>query len=419
MKKVLVVIGSYLPGFKAGGPVRSISNLTAGLSSEDYSFYILTLDHDFKERARYDVPINEWIPLGNSQVWYTRRLSLARTRRVILDLKPEIVYLNGFFSRWSINVLLLRWLRMIPAMGVVLATRGEFSPGALALKKTKKTAYLWLMSFWGLYHHILWHASAEREKQEIERVMARFPVGTERSSRKRSAIHVAAPIQVASDLPDQFDGSPTAGKLAKQPGRATFLFVSRVAAKKNVTGAIEMLFSLKGDVVFDICGPAEDPAYVAECRRLIAAAPPNVKVNYIGSLPHAEARKKFSEYHFFLFPTMGENFGHVIAESLSVGCPVVLSDQTPWVGLEKKGIGWDIPLDDKQEWQRALQQCVDMNNDRYSDMSIAASEYFNLWAQNGQMKQENIALLERSLTLNATDAPDNGAGGQMVDVNEG
>lgn len=397
MKKVLVVIGAYLPGFKAGGPVRSIANLVAGLGSEVYSFHVLTHDHDFKEKQRYDVPTNKWLPVGNSQVWYTNKLSLARTRRVICDLKPEIVYLNGFFSRWTFNVLLLRWLRLLPPIAVVLATRGEFSPGALSLKKTKKNAYLWLMSLWGLYRRILWHASAEREKQDIERVMARFAIGAKRFSRARSRIHVAAPIQVASDLPDSDDDLPDS-KLDKQKGRVSFLFVSRFAPKKNVHGAIEMLSGIKDDVTFDICGPVEGREYLAECNRLIAAMPPNVKINYLGSLPHEEAKAKFAEYHFFLFPTHGENFGHVIAESLSAGCPVIISDQTPWIGLEKQGVGWDIPLADKNEWQRILQKCVDMDSDEYAAMTTAARAYFEKWAQTGNMREQNIALLERSLT---------------------
>jgi glycosyltransferase involved in cell wall biosynthesis len=47
----------------------------------------------------------------------------------------------------------------------------------------------------------------------------------------------------------------------------------------------------------------------------------------------------------FFFPTRGENYGHVIAESLSVGTPVLISDQTPWRELSSDGLGWDLPLE--------------------------------------------------------------------------
>jgi glycosyltransferase involved in cell wall biosynthesis len=40
-----------------------------------------------------------------------------------------------------------------------------------------------------------------------------------------------------------------------------------------------------------------------------------------------------------VFPTLGENFGHVIAESLSASCPVICSDQTPWNDVLAAGGG--------------------------------------------------------------------------------
>ena len=47
----------------------------------------------------------------------------------------------------------------------------------------------------------------------------------------------------------------------------------------------------------------------------------------------------------FFFPAHGENYGHVIAEAMAAGCPVLISDQTAWRNLEEKGAGWDLPLD--------------------------------------------------------------------------
>ena len=41
----------------------------------------------------------------------------------------------------------------------------------------------------------------------------------------------------------------------------------------------------------------------------------------------------------FLFPTRGENFGHVVAEALSVGCPVLTTPTTIWTDLLTSGGG--------------------------------------------------------------------------------
>ena len=56
----------------------------------------------------------------------------------------------------------------------------------------------------------------------------------------------------------------------------------------------------------------------------------------------------------FLLPTGGENFGHAIFEALSCGVPVLISDQTPWRGLEALKAGWDLPLARPEAFVAAL-----------------------------------------------------------------
>ena len=83
----------------------------------------------------------------------------------------------------------------------------------------------------------------------------------------------------------------------------------------------------------------------------------------------------FQNYHLFFFPTLGENFGHVIIEALVAGCPILISDQTPWRNLETAGVGWDIPLDQPEKFTELLQQCVDMDNASMQEFSARAMEY--------------------------------------------
>ena len=77
---------------------------------------------------------------------------------------------------------------------------------------------------------------------------------------------------------------------------------------------------------------------------LIHKLPSNVTANYCGLLRPEQVKTVFSNYDLFFFPTRGENYGHVIAESLSVGTPVLISDQTPWLNLSEDFLGWDFSL---------------------------------------------------------------------------
>ena len=75
--------------------------------------------------------------------------------------------------------------------------------------------------------------------------------------------------------------------------------------------------------------------------------------------------KVFSSYDVFLFPTFGENYGHVIAEALMAGCVVITSDQTPWGELNLFDSGWDIPLKDKEIFTEKLEELYKMNTNNF------------------------------------------------------
>jgi glycosyltransferase involved in cell wall biosynthesis len=107
-------------------------------------------------------------------------------------------------------------------------------------------------------------------------------------------------------------------------------------------------------VLFDIYGPAEDGEYWNCCRQLMKRLPANVSVKYWGGVPSDQVASIIDRHDLLFLPTRGENYGHVIAEALSVGTPVLLSDQTPWRNLQADGMGWDIPLADSAGFAGAI-----------------------------------------------------------------
>jgi glycosyltransferase involved in cell wall biosynthesis len=339
-----VFVEYYLPGFKAGGPMRTVSALVKQLG-HDIDFHIITRDRDEGSNTPYpDVKPGEWKPVGNAVVRYltpeemtTRHLAAA-----IRDVKPHAVYLNSFFAPMSLRVLLARKFGALKGIPVMLAPRGELSQGALKLKSIKKRSFLRLALGTGLYRDVLFHASTEFESADIVRA-----VQSARSPR-------VARNPIAADLEARSDYSKT-------PGAARFVFLSRIARKKNLLLALERLRGANGAVVFDIYGPVIDAAYWQECQTALETMPANVTVTYRGAIAHERVSSTLAGYHFFLMPTANENFGHAIVEALLAGCPLVMSDQTPWRGLAQRGIGWDLPLDATAEWQRAIQACIDMD----------------------------------------------------------
>lgn len=119
---------------------------------------------------------------------------------------------------------------------------------------------------------------------------------------------------------------------------------------KNLDFAIQTLKSVQCKLQFDIYGPKEDTAYWAHCENLLNQLPTNITFNYCGNVLPQDVKDTFSRYDLFFFPTRGENYGHVIAESISVGTPVLLSDRTPWRTLEENDLGWVMPLDSPESF---------------------------------------------------------------------
>jgi glycosyltransferase involved in cell wall biosynthesis len=371
--------------------------MVASLAGSEFDFLVLTRDRDLTDAVPYSgVPIDVWTSVGKAKVFYTADHSLRNLRRLLVEVAPDVIYFNSFFSPFTIKVLLLRLLGGIPPAALVAAPRGELSPAALGIKAAKKKLFLKFAALVGLYRNLLWHASTTREKQEIEAALSQFRL--DRSAKRIEGIK----IHVASDFPGICGSDTIAGRLLeKQPGQVSLVFVSRISAIKNLATAIDLLCSVRGDIRFDIYGPMGDPGYWEECRAAIARAPDYISIRYLGAVPHEEAQNKFSEYHFFLFPTMSENFGHVIVESLSAGCPVIISDQTPWLDLERKRIGWDLPLRDRQRWQQILQYCVDMDAEAYRELSRRSVEFVREWISSSTIRDDNICLFRRAVAERA------------------
>jgi glycosyltransferase involved in cell wall biosynthesis len=96
-------------------------------------------------------------------------------------------------------------------------------------------------------------------------------------------------------------------------------------------------------------------------------------------------------------PTLGENFGHVFLEALAAGCPLIISDRTPWLRLDQKGIGWDLPLDKSDEWIEKLNLCIELDQLSYSHLSNNARQFAVSVLNDRKYEEDTLRVLDRSL----------------------
>lgn len=360
MKDILILAPYYLPGFKGGGPIRSISNLVHTLGNE-INFKIITSDRDLGDSIAYEKAQNEvWTKVGLAEVYYVtpEKFNLRYLRKIIKSTHYDFIYLNSFFNtNFSVIPILLSRMGIIPYKPIIVAPRGEFSPGALKIKKLKKELFIKSTKLVGLHNKVIWHATSEEEKTDITQIYGE-----------------GVPVRVAQNLPNIFENTEYQKK-EKKRGELKLVFLSRITEKKNLKGALTFLKGITGNITFDIYGPIENQNYWKTCQDVIESLPNNVQVNYMGQVNNNKVHLLFSNYNAFLFPTFGENYGHVIVESLLAGCPVIISDQTPWKNIEHEGAGWTIPLEKEETFISALNDIVHMDSERFQQLSRSASEY--------------------------------------------
>jgi glycosyltransferase involved in cell wall biosynthesis len=381
---ILTFADHYLPGYKAGGAIRTLANVVDRLGSE-FDFKIVTSDRDFADLEPYTgVHSTNWTRVEKAEVFYLSpdRRSICALRTLIRSTKHQALYLNSFFSfTFATKPLLLRRLGLISAVPVILAPRGELSAGAMALKATKKRIFLILAKMLRLHRGVIWQASSQYEAADIRRKFG-----------NRVQIVVAQDLPPLGRQPEVLDG-----RRSKQPGHLKLLFLSRISRKKNLHGALRMLGRLKGNVEFSLYGPVEDRRYWLECRELMGSLPPNIRVQYRGAVLHQDVPKIMGEHQFLFLPSLGENFGHVILEALLAGCPVLLSDQTFWRDLEAKGVGWDLPLDASERFEAVLQRMLMMNNEEYQLWSSRARDFAVSTSRDAAALEQNRALFKRAV----------------------
>jgi glycosyltransferase involved in cell wall biosynthesis len=384
-KKIFILADWFSPGFKAGGLVTALANLTRAVG-ERFELFVMTRDRDLGDLASYrGIAANEWREGENAKVYYTADFSFGNLRRQIERVQPDVLYLNSFFSSISVKTLLLRKLGLTAKVPVVIAPRGELSPGALAIKAGKKALYSRMAIRGGLYNGICWHASSDLESREIETFL-------ESNGQQNEA------IATASDIPS-FTWNTTESRLARRAksGSTRFVFISRISPKKNLLYALEALQTVPDEVEFDVFGPIDDASYWANCQRVIRTLPPNVTVRYRGAIARDDVASVLREHDFFLLPTQSENFGYAILEALAEGCPVLISDKTPWNDLAAQCAGWVMPLQERGVWAHAIAQCIAMDADTHAQMTARAREFVSAWLRRTNPAHETIEMFEAVL----------------------
>lgn len=358
---LIIFIDWFLPGYKAGGPIRSVKNLI-DLLHHDINLYLVTSDTDEGVDTPYaGIETGTWLDRGEYHIQYLDKdlQKASYYKGLIKERNYSAVYINSMFSpAFAIKPLIAAFQTN---KKVVLAPRGMLGPGALAIKPMKKQVFLKLFKVLGWHKKVTWHLTADSEVKEAKNIFG-----------KKIRYYNISNI---SGMPPEFYEKP------KRKNELKVFFLSRISYKKNLLSAINYLngISPEFNIQFSIIGPPEEQEYWKTCQEAFKSLPPHIEVNYHGSVKNEELPELLKDKHIMLLPTRSENYGHVIVEAWQNGCPVLISDQTPWRDLSSKKVGYDFSLSNTEQFVMGIENFAEMDAEEFITWSRSTYDHaFNL-----------------------------------------
>lgn len=371
--KVIVFVDWFYPAYKAGGPIKSVYNIIQTLKDK-FEFLVVSSKYDI-DQVELDVIENKLTSYQGIPIIYLSKKvnKVQKIKAIVKEFKPEFIYLNSMFSTYFTIIPLLLF-GANQRYKTIVAPRGMLGEGALRFKQTKKRVFIEFLKLIGLPKKITWHASTENEAIEIQ---------------QQFGANLA--IVIAQNIASVYERK--LNSLEKKKGFVKFCFVSRISRKKNLDYFLRVLDQIedKSSFIFDIYGPIEDQQYWEECLEF---ANFEESINYKGILHPVTINETLCNYHFFVLPSLNENYGHVIAESLISGVPVLISDQTPWRNLEENNAGFSLPLNNNRLWVEKIKELIAMEKTAYDKYLVDCKRYCQEFVFSEAVIAENKKLFE-------------------------
>lgn len=348
MKRIFILYPHYWPDFSAGGPVQSLFNLVEFFSDKS-DFHLISKIQNTDNKV---FNLNNWNKGKHGEnVYITNTLSYFLVIRLLFKVKPDVIFINGIFT--AVTTIPGILYGAITGTDMIISPRGMFQNWALQKKSFKKKIYLKLFRSL-MPKHSQWHATSEQEAKEI-----RLQFGKD------------VPIWIAPNIPRK-PVTVSSVKPRIEGDTLKIIFLSLINSNKNLEMVIDAIKSLKMNISLDIYGHIADEQYWKSCKSKINGLS---NIMYKGAVDSDQVQNIMSRYHFFILPTMGENFGHAIFDALSVGLPVIISKKTPWDNVEEFGAGFYCDEVSTTELVHLLEKMESLSTEQHSNLCIGALNY--------------------------------------------
>ena len=327
--KVIQIVPSVAA--ESSGPSYSVPALCQGLTSagcevslhflDDVPSQLIQVPYQVTSYPRRELGLKN---LGRSPAMLAGLMEAARTADIIHN--NSLWMMPNVYPSWVMQR--LRRKNLNSRLKLVTAPRGTLASWSLAKGKWKKRIFGSLFQYPALRLTDMFHATSEKEYEEIRALGYRQPV---------------AIVPIGMDIPevDVFNAEAQRSREA-EVRRKRVVFFGRLHKVKGVDRLVRAWGRVARDgwelvIAGPDCGMLEELKGLVADRRL-------PRVSFVGEI-NGHAKYAFlAGADIYVLPSDTENFGVTVAEALASGTPVIASQGTPWQGLERERCGRWVPV---------------------------------------------------------------------------
>lgn len=331
--KILQIVPSV--SLVYGGPSQMVLGLSSALAKAGADVTIITTDANGDTgQAPLAVPLATPIAQDGYHIIYFRCAPFQRYKfstKLLMWLAQhaqeyDIAHIHALFSPISSMAATVARQQGLP---YVLRPLGTLDPADLQKKQHLKQLYAAVLEKRNLAHAAAVHFTTQQEATVSER----FGVTTN---------DWIFPLGVV--LPRSTHACPRT-QLGIPPDRSVLLFMSRIDPKKGLDlliPALETLAAVGHEFDFVLAGGnPQDPAYENQIKQQIAHSQVADRAHILGFVSGSAKTAWLETADVFVLPSYYENFGIAVAEAMSVGTPVVISNQVHiWPEIQQANAGW-------------------------------------------------------------------------------
>tara|TARA_X000000950_G_scaffold88473_1_gene111381 strand:+ start:7358 stop:8458 length:1101 start_codon:yes stop_codon:yes gene_type:complete len=297
-EKILVSTPYFLPYTNFGGGCKTIVNQYLH-TFNDYDYTIFTRSYQKINTPR----------LNQKGIYYFKNYISLLTKAFLIDLKKfKRIQFNSFFSPFTFFMLAAFFFKKTEKK-ILIFPRGELLQRNLAFKKR---IYIKFINFYAFFKNISLVATSQIEYDQL------------------SKIYKNINIMQCSDFLDVWNEELKLNKFHIDKKKIKLIFISNFYPNKNIIFLINIIKNLPINFVLDIYGNSSDQEYLSLIAKEIKNLDLTERVSLNKAVPNEKVIELFSKYNAFIFPTLSENFGYVVYESMRAGCIPIIANTTPW-----------------------------------------------------------------------------------------